>query len=289
MSGPKSQTTTVSNELPREFSGPISQALNYSLQDFRGQTGQPSYSPYGGSPLFGGLASQYGNLFPQPGGGVRPGGGPTPLMGSPGSYQGPTGLIGQSQGLIGSTVAGDYLNSNPYLDQTFNRAADLTRTRLASEFAGSGRNIGASLPARSNELQTLASNIYGQNYQAERDRQIGAIGQAYQFDPTNILINRIGGLIPGAGGTQTTTQPVHQDRFGQMLGLGLLGAGLFSDRRIKQNIKHIGMVKGHPWYEFEYIWGEKGQGVMSDEIPQKFVTKHVTGYDMVDYWGLLNA
>lgn len=112
--------------------------------------------------------------------------------------------------LVNNTINGDFLNSNPYLDQTFNRAADLTRGRLDSEFAGSGRNLGASMPARSEELQTLASNIYGGNYQAERDRQTSALGQAQGFDPLNQYINRLAAIIPGAGGVSTSTQPVYR-------------------------------------------------------------------------------
>lgn len=119
-------------------------------------------------------------------------------------------LIGQGQDLLGKTLQGDFLSpdTNPYLDQTFNRAADLTRTRLSSEFAGAGRDLGASIPARSEELQTLASNIYGGNFQAERDRQIGALSQSQAYDPLNLFINRLAGIIPGAGGVTTTKQPV---------------------------------------------------------------------------------
>ena len=75
-------------------------------------------------------------------------------------------IVGQGQDLIGQTLNGDFLSpdSNPYLQDTFNRAADLTRTRLSSEFAGSGRDLGAAAPARSEELQTLASNIFGGNF-----------------------------------------------------------------------------------------------------------------------------
>lgn len=86
---------------------------------------------------------------------------------------------------------------NPYtsLDMQFNRAADLTRGRLDSEFAGAGRNLGAAMPARSDELQTLASNIYSPQ-------------NLLQFDPVNMLINRLSGIIPGAGGATQSTQPV---------------------------------------------------------------------------------
>lgn len=90
----------------------------------------------------------------------------------------------------GNTV-GDNIFSN--LDQQFNRAADLTQTRLSSEFAGGGRNLGAAMPARSDELQTLASNIYDPS-------------KLLQFDPTNILIDRLRALLHG--GTTTATQPV---------------------------------------------------------------------------------
>lgn len=81
------------------------------------------------------------------------------------------------------------------LDNQFNRASDLTRTRLSSEFAGSGRNLDAAMPARSDELQTLAASIYSPQ-------------NLLQFDPTNMLINRLAGIIPGAGGSTQSTQPV---------------------------------------------------------------------------------
>lgn len=86
---------------------------------------------------------------------------------------------------------------NPFtsLDQQFDRASDLTQNRLSSEFSGAGRNLGASFPARSDELQTLAGSIYSPS-------------NLLQFDPTNMLINRLAGIIPGAGGSTQSTQPV---------------------------------------------------------------------------------
>lgn len=158
------------------------------------------------------------------------------LQGSP--------VTGAAQDLTTQTLQGDFLNSNPYLDQTLNRAADLTRTRLSSEFAGAGRDIGASLPARSEELQTLASNIYGQNYQAERGRQMQAAQQAIplanqDFTDINALIdaanlpldqfiNRIGALAPAAGGTAVSTQPLTRNTAGGVLGGASSGFALGS-------------------------------------------------------------
>ena len=65
-------------------------------------------------------------------------------------------------------------------------------------------------------------------------------------------------------------------------------AGIFSDRRLKKNIKHAGKsLSGINIYTFEYINKELGngvyQGVMSDDVPSSIVTKHSSGYDTVDY------
>ena len=61
----------------------------------------------------------------------------------------------------------------------------------------------------------------------------------------------------------------------------------FSDRRLKTNIKRVGT---HPLgigiYEFDYVWGEHATGVMADEVRTvmpEAVTRHSSGYDMVDY------
>lgn len=183
-------------------------------------------------------------------------------------------ILPNSQRLVNNTILGKYLSpdSNPHLQQTFDRAADLTQTRLSSEFAGAGRDLGAAQPARSEELQTLASNIFGGNFQAERDRQVNAVNQGQGLDPLNRLINQLAGIIPGAGGATQSTQPVYQ-------------TGIFSDRRLKRNIERIGTKNGYPWYSFEYIWGEKAEGYMADELPKEFVGS-AFGFATVDYAGI---
>lgn len=93
----------------------------------------------------------------------------------------------QQRALQGSPVTGaaqnyvtDQLNtpvtsqfgqaSNPHLDSMFNKAAQVTRTQLDSQFAGSGRNLEAQMPARADQLNDLATNIYGGAYESERNR-----------------------------------------------------------------------------------------------------------------------
>jgi hypothetical protein len=81
-------------------------------------------------------------------------------------------------GYTADVLGGKYLNSNPYIDATFDKAAQGTRSQLDSQFAGSGRNIGASYAARADQLNNLATNIYGQNYANERTMQNATLGQA---------------------------------------------------------------------------------------------------------------
>jgi hypothetical protein len=72
---------------------------------------------------------------------------------------------------------------------------------------------------------------------------------------------------------------------GLMSGLGSAAGmmGMFSDRRLKKNIKRIGEHNGTPWYSFEYIWGQPSIGVMADEAPPEAVSVHPSGFLMVDY------
>ncbi len=232
--GPKNVTSTTETEPPAFLLGPLTTAANAAQSRFLGS--QPSGSGFSGTGFptggFGSLgAGGGGGSF---GGGLAQvfrtgetlnprqqatldqsqriaregfGGGGT---NGPAQPFNPNDLIGQSQDLTSRTLAGDFLdpNSNPFLQGTFDRAADLTRTRLSSEFAGAGRNLGAAQPARSDELQTLASNIFGGNFQRERDRQVGAVDQSQGLDPLNMFINQLAGIIPGAGGSTQSTQPV---------------------------------------------------------------------------------
>jgi hypothetical protein len=87
-------------------------------------------------------------------------------------------LVGNAQGYANNVLQGNFLNSNPYLDATFNRAADAVQNRVQSSFAGSGRNIEAGRGLAAQEMNDLASQIYGGNYQAERQRMQELVPQA---------------------------------------------------------------------------------------------------------------
>jgi hypothetical protein len=61
---------------------------------------------------------------------------------------------------------------NTGLDAAFDYAAQKSRSRLESEFAGGGRNIGAAAPVRGDMLSSLAAQIYAPAYEAERNREL---------------------------------------------------------------------------------------------------------------------
>jgi len=85
-------------------------------------------------------------------------------------------------------------------------------------------------------------------------------------------------------GTNQQANPNYQSMGQAILGGAATGASMFSDRRLKTNVERIGTTPaGYPWYRFDYVWGEPGEGVMSDEVPPDWVRKHPSGYDMVDY------
>ena len=120
-----------------------------------------------------------------------------------------------------STIQGDYLNpqTNPYLQQTFDTAADRvtdafsrgTAAQTDSRFARSGAFGGSAWQeaqegnqrALGDSLGGLAANIFGNNYAQERSRQ----QQASQFAPNlaaqdyrdaEALLN-VGGMQQGLG------------------------------------------------------------------------------------------
>lgn len=146
--------------------------------------------------------------------------------------------IGQAGSTLTDTAKGDFLNANPYLDQMYGQAAkNLTQQfnegvmpGINATFGSAGRTgsgahalaTGRAVGELSDSLGTMAANLYGGNYQSERDRMMSAssgltnVGQADldqrfrganlglgmdQLDYQNIgqLMN-VGGMVEGKAG-----------------------------------------------------------------------------------------
>jgi len=128
------------------------------------------------------------------------------------------GALDSASGYAKDVLAGNYLNSNPYLDQTFDAASrgvtrayqsGLAGTQSAFDMAGRGAS-GSAMNSRDREndrfagnLNELATSVYGGNYQQERGMQ----SQMAQMAPgiESGFLNRYGGAI-NAGGAQENLQ-----------------------------------------------------------------------------------
>jgi hypothetical protein len=167
-----------------------------------------------------------------------------------------------ARNLAAYTLQGGYLNSNPYLDATFNRAADQVQARMTNATAGNNLTNTGVQQMYGRGLNDLGVGIYGGNYDAERNRQQGMIPYAMQlpqaqaqtllgagdvlrdWDQSRIneairqfeeqrmypyqqadVLGRAIGASMGTGGTVTTQQPGYYQpsRTAGMLGGGLVG------------------------------------------------------------------
>lgn len=162
-------------------------------------------------------------------------------------------LVGAANDYVMKSLQGGFLGSNPQLDSMFNRAALQTQNQLASQFAGSGRNIGASEGLRSQQLNDLSTQFYGGAYNMDRQLQQQAAGMAiplanqdyvdlgqlrgagsdienlagqYANAPGNALdqyLSRVSGNVGS-----TVSQPIYQNRGAGALGGALVGSQLGS-------------------------------------------------------------
>ena len=76
----------------------------------------------------------------------------------------------------------------------------------------------------------------------------------------------------------------YQNKMGGLFGLASAGIGLFSDRRLKTDIRRVGQTdEGTPIYTYRYVWGGPVQmGVMAQDVPDAaFMTD--SGFLAVDY------
>jgi len=144
-------------------------------------------------------------------------------------------------------------------------------------------NLQARTTAEQMRLQGVAIG------EGQRMQEAEAAGLAYQSQmqenrwnsQLTHLRNEASNWQQAAGGAKADKQAAIINGLGNVM-------SMFSDRKLKKNIKLISKSpSGLKIYAFEYINKMFGkgifQGVMSDEIPQEAIIKHISGYDMVDY------
>jgi hypothetical protein len=163
-SGGKSQTTTTTNTPWKESQPYLRQGMAEAQRLYN--TTSPVYSS-----LYSGMSD------------------PT-LAGIEGmaQYGAGRGIVPDAQDYAARVLRGELLYSNPWLDQTFNTAAGKARQAFDSQFARAGRyGSDAHSNVAMEGYNQLANQIYGGNYQAERDRMQGTLGMTGQLEQAGLI------------------------------------------------------------------------------------------------------
>ena len=170
-------------------------------------------------------------------------GGMAPFQSALRARAGGSPVSNEAQNLAAGTLRGDYLNSNPFLDQAVSRASGEAQSRINSQF-GPFNNYGSSAHQEQmgRGIMEAALPYLSQNYENERGRQFAALSQApalqgmdYQnigalqqadFAPWDFL-GRYTQSVQGnpGGGTQTT--PYFTNPYASAAGGALLGNQLY--------------------------------------------------------------
>jgi len=133
-----------------------------------------------------------------------------------------------------------------------------------------GQQSAAGVGAAGQQTGVNVANLLGQQGAAQAG---GELGQAKAYGQVLNMPAQFLGMQYGAGRGGSAGTP----------GFG----NLFSDRRLKKNIKQIGTrPDGLNVYEFDYIWGGGRQvGLMAQEVKAIYpgAVSESGGYLMVDY------
>ena len=170
-----------------------------------------------------------------------------------------------SEMLLGGGPSLDYIKSQP----GFMLGSQMGQEGLQRRFAATG--IGPS------GAENLAINNFQNQY----------TGDYMQRMITNLISASGAGMVANSS-TSSSTGPSQIPGMLGTLGGAAISAGLFSDRNLKTNIKHIDTIKGIKIYSFNYIWSYlKSVGVMAQDLLEMPDYKHAVhttnlGY-VVDY------
>lgn len=109
--------------------------------------------------------------------------------------------------------------------------------------------------------------------------QFNQFSNASKADTPQLLAaaNMQGQANAAQASAQNATMDSLMGGIGQAAGM----FAMFSDRRLKSNIRKIGERNGTNWYSYT-IFGKPAIGVMADEVPWAAIT-HPSGFLMVDY------
>lgn len=219
---------------------------------------------------------------------------------APGAEQGVT----SAQALVNRNLSGANLQGNPYLDAILSKTRENVAGSVNDQFSGAGRyGSGMHAAILTRELADAENQARYQDYGVERGYQQQAIADAQNLmGGSQSLLNNaaelpwIGvqaanGAVRQASGGYGTTTTKQSGGLGQTLmglaGTGLQAAAMFSDRRLKKDVKRVGRLRdGLAVYRWRYLNGDEGEGVMADEVATRrpwALGPVVDGYATVNY------
>lgn len=185
---------------------------------------------------------------------------------------------GQTLSGIGTATLGSYLQPTQAQISALGTQLSAGQQSLGASSALLGQS-GAQLAGGQVQQQTeqnALTNAYNQFL----------LSQQYPFQTGSWLTGIAAGLGSGLGGTSSTTSP-GPSVLGQVAGLGLAGAALFSDERVKDDIRPVGKTfDGQPIYSFRYKGSDATQmGLMAQDVEQRHpnAVGSLGGIKVVDY------
>ena len=105
-----------------------------------------------------------------------------------------------AQGYFNNLESGALLNpaSNPSLQGMAQLADNQIQNNLASQFAGSGRNIEASAPVQTSQMANVAADVYGGAYNNTLNNMTAGMGQASQLEGESLMPGTTALSVPGS-------------------------------------------------------------------------------------------
>jgi hypothetical protein len=176
----------------------------------------------------------------------------------------------------GDVMGGKFLDSNPYIDDIVSSsnsdAADAVNSAFMPRF-GSGYHAKTLARAIGDNTARIRGGAYDQERQYQNDAGgrlagIATVGTALPGIASSNYAQNAGGLMGrylNQNGTQTTKQ---SGSIMDVLGMGLQAASLFSDERLKTDVRRVGRTDaGLTVYIFRYGGaGPFHMGVMAQEV-----------------------
>lgn len=172
-------------------------------------------------------------------------------------YRGPAGrsMMALDDTLLQNRIGRD-ANINSLLQGQYNQDMSFMGSAATNLMQGGAQDF--------SEAMQIADLLIGEKGRGSQNSSSGI--------STGSMLGGVGGILGGIG--------------------SMASGGLFSDRRLKTNIRKLGESFGLPVYSFNYLWNlaKDEIGFMADEVRKVYpeAVRKIGIYDAVDYSSIVN-